>query len=243
MVTNRRMRLTPELVARVSREIADPGPLPGMAEPSAEQIIAARSAIMREISARNAVWFFAFGSLIWKPACDVVERRVALAHGWHRAFCLGWDTRFRGNEDAPGLMLSLDRGGACKGVAFRLPADTLEQNLDKLIGREPPFPLRWLNLRTEEGTIRAFAFVIDRKNPRYVGGLSPEAVAEVLAKAVGMWGSMAEYLRNTVEHLEELGIHDRRLWQLQKLVAERIEAATAPAQPKERATSQTGSAP
>ena len=102
--------------------------------------------------------------------------------------------------------------------------------------------MRWLNLRTEDGTIRAFAFVVDRKNPRYVDGLSPEAVAEVLAKAVGMWGSMAEYLRNTVEHLEELGIHDRRLWQLQELVAERIEAATEPAQPKERALSQTGPA-
>jgi cation transport protein ChaC len=219
------MRLTRELVARVSRQIADPGPMPDQIEPSEQQVAATVHAIISEAASSEAIWFFAFGSLIWKPACDVVERRVALARGWHRAFCLGWDTRYRGNKDAPGLMFSLDRGGTCKGVVFRLPSDAIESNLEKLIRREPPFPLRWLDLKTEEGPIRAFAFVIDRKSGRYVGGLSPEAVADVLAKAVGMWGSMAEYLHSTVEHLEDLGIHDKQLWLLQEMVAERIEAA------------------
>jgi cation transport protein ChaC len=219
------MRLTPELVARVSRQIADPGPMPHQIEPSDQQVAATVHAIISEAASSDAIWFFAFGSLIWKPACDVVERRVALAHGWHRAFCLGWDTRFRGNKDSPGLMMSLDRGGQCKGVAFRVPPDAVETNLGSLVRREPPFPLRWLDLKTEEGLIRAFAFVIDRKSGRYVGGLSPEAVADVLAKAVGMWGSMAEYLHSTVQHLEELGIHDKQLWRLQEMVAERIEAA------------------
>jgi glutathione-specific gamma-glutamylcyclotransferase len=224
-LTRRRMRLTPELVARVSRQVADPGPMPDQIEPSEQQVAATVHAIISEAASSEAIWFFAFGSLIWKPACDVVERRVALARGWHRAFCFGWDTRYRGNKDAPGLMLSLDRGGTCKGVAFRLPSDAIESNLEKLVRREPPFPPRWLDLKTEEGPIRAFAFVIDRKNGRYVSGLSEEAVADALAKAVGMWGSMAEYLHSTVEHLEDLGIHDKQLWRLQEMVAERIEAA------------------
>jgi cation transport protein ChaC len=225
--TSRRMRLTPDLVARVSREIADPGPMPGQMESSDEHVALTRRDIMRDASSRDAVWFFAFGSLIWKPACDFVERRVALVHGWHRAFCLGWDTRYRGNKDTPGLMLSLDRGGQCKGVAFRVPADALESNLDRLVRREPPFPVRWMRLRTDEGPIRAFAFAINRKDHGYVGGLSLVAVADVLAGAVGMWGSMADYLRSTVEQLEELGIHDRHLWRLQEMVAARIEAASS----------------
>ena len=112
-LTLRRMRLTPELVARVSRQIADPGPMPHQIEPSEQQVAATVRAIISEAASSEAIWFFAFGSLFWKPACDVVERRVALAHGWHRAFCLGWDTRYRGNEDAPGLMMSLVRGGQC----------------------------------------------------------------------------------------------------------------------------------
>jgi cation transport protein ChaC len=222
------MRLTPELVARVSREIADPGPMPGQMESSEEQSAATARDLLREASGSHALWFFAFGSLIWKPACDFVEQRVALAYGWHRAFCLGWDTRFRGNKDAPGLMLSLDLGGRCKGAAFRLPAEAIESNLMKLIRREPPVPPRWLNLMTEKEPIRAFAFVMDRKHQMYVGGLSPEAIADVLAKAVGTWGSMADYLHSTVENLEALGIHDRQLWRLQEMVAERIEAANEP---------------
>ena len=220
----RRMRLTPELVARVSREVADPGPMPGLVEPSDDHVMATRRDIVRQAVSADAVWFFAFGSLIWKPACDFVEQRVALAYGWHRAFCYGWDTRYRGNKAAPGLMLSLDVGGQCRGVAFRVPSDAIESNLDKLIRREPPVPPRWLRLRTEAGPIKAFAFAMDRNHPQYVGRISQEAVADALATAVGMWGSMAEYLRNTVENLEALGIHDRQLWRLQEMVAERIEA-------------------
>ena len=131
-------------------------------------------------------------------------------------------------------MLALDRGGACKGVVYRLPDDAVEANLCKLIGREMPFmptpiPARWIKVRTERGPLRAIAFPIDRKSSRYVGGLSPETVANALAWAAGDRGSMADYLYNTVRQLEDRGIHDRHLWHLQALVAERIEAGQPPA--------------
>jgi len=183
------------------------------------------------------VWVFAYGSLIWNPACAIVEQRVAVAHGWHRAFCLGWDRWFRGSDEWPGLMLALDRGGTCNGVAQRLPADAVEANLGKLLRREmpfrpSPFPPRWLNVETIAGPLRAITFAIDRKSNAYVAGLPVEKIADVLATAVGHRGSMAEYLFNTVAHLEALRIDDQLLWRLQELVAERIEAAaTALPQP------------
>lgn len=37
---------------------------------------------------------------------------------------------------------------------------------------------------------------------------------------------MADYLCSTVKHLEDLGIHDKHLWTLQQMVADRIEATT-----------------
>ena len=189
------------------------------------------SDLLAAVPTTGEIWVFAYGSLIWKPACDIVEQRIALAHGWHRAFCLGWDRCFRGTKDRPGLMLALDRGGACKGVAQRLPPDAIRVNLEKLLRREvltkpSPFPPRWVTVQTEAGPLRAITFTMDRKSDAYVGGLSAEQVADVLAVAVGRWGSMAEYLYNTVRHLEALGIADRYLWRLQELVAERIEAAT-----------------
>ncbi len=80
-------------------------------------------------------------------------------------------------------------------------------------------------MQTADGPLRAITFAMDRKSDGYVSGLSTEEIADVLAVAVGHWGSMAEYLYNTVKHLEALGIDDRYLWRMQELVAARIEAA------------------
>ena len=96
-----------------------------------------------------------------------------------------------------------------------------------------PFPPRWIKVETANGPIRAITFAMDPNSGFYVSGLSDERIADVLASAVGHWGSMAEYLHKTVAQLERLGIADRFLWRMQKLVAERIEARfpSAAAQP------------
>lgn len=233
----RSMRLTPELVAGVP---------PATGNYSAEEIMrSAREAaetdhrevadaILAGAPSPDDVWVFAYGSLIWNPEFDFVEKRTARLNGWHRSFCLGWDKWFRGSVERPGLMLALDRGGSCSGVAFRLPPAAAAQNLLTLVRREVhllphPFPPRWVGLRTPDGPLRAVTFAMDRRSYAYVGRLGDEQVADALALAAGQWGSMAEYLFNTVSRLDELGLHDTRLWRLQELVAERIEAMQRPA--------------
>ena len=226
----RRMRLSEQHLAKVRREIADPGfqPVASNARPATDADYAAVVDGILAAAPQGDFWVFAYGSLIWNPDYDFDERRVALARGWRRAFCLGWDHRFRGSRETPGLMLALDRGGQCKGVVHRLPAAGLEANLHRLIRREmsmvpSAFPPRFIGVDTEAGRVTALTFAIDRRSGRYIGGLEAEAIADVLSTACGFRGSMAEYLFSTVSHLEELGIHDRHLWRLQELVAERIE--------------------
>jgi cation transport protein ChaC len=226
---SRKMRLTERHVAALAREIRDPGfsSIAG-ARAATDADYDALVAEIIEASPADGFWVFAYGSLIWNPAFDFIDKRVGVARGWHRAFCLGWDRRFRGNPDQPGLMLALDRGGQARGVIFRLPPDALKPNMDKLIRREmsmvpTAFPPRWINVATAGGPLRALTFAMNRKSGRYINGLSPEALADILATACGFRGSMAEYLFATVAHLEELGIHDRHLWHLQELVAARIE--------------------
>jgi cation transport protein ChaC len=129
-------------------------------------------------------------------------------------------------------MMALDRGGQCRGVLYRIPAATGEQNLGKLVRREmsakPPTNVpRWIRVETDAGSVQAIAFVINRRGRVYAGKVSLEDTARLLAKACGHWGSCAEYLHKTVVHLEERGIHDRNLWRLQSLVAEQIKAATS----------------
>ena len=93
--------------------------------------------------------------------------------------------------------------------------------------KPPGTPPRWLTAQNDGGPIRAIGFVVDRQSRFYSGGLTPEDIADVVSRAAGHWGSCAEYLHNTVSHLEALGIHDRNLWRLQALVAERIASSVA----------------
>jgi len=223
------MRLTEAHVRRVHREIADMGPPEGMTPATDADIGRFAAEIAAGAPEPSQVWLFAYGSLVWKPACAFVEMRTGTLRGWHRAFCLGWNTRWRGSTENPGLMLALDRGGSCNGVLYRLPPDAIAENLELVCRREmgvvpSPFPPRWVTVQTENGPYRAFAFCIDRNSGAYVSGLDDMQVADVLAKAVGSRGSMTEYLYLTVKHLEEMGVRDTHLWRLQELVAERIDA-------------------
>ena len=225
----RQMRLNEAHVARMALLVREDGAKP----PSEAANDADYQQFVQDIldgsDGSDQIWVFAYGSLIWKPACDFVEIRTGLLRGWHRAFCLGWNTWFRGSKSNPGLMLALDRGGSCKGALYRLPPGQAAENIEKLCRREmsqkpSSFPPRWVTVATEQGPVRAFTFCIDRNSGRYVSGLSETQVADVLAKAVGSRGSMVEYLFNTVSHLEQLGIHDPHLWRLQEMVAERLDA-------------------
>jgi glutathione-specific gamma-glutamylcyclotransferase len=227
----RQMRLTAEHVRRAHRDVADPGPqqVPGFRH-ATDDDFADMVRDMLRTRPEGPFWLFAYGSLIWKPETAFTESKQAVARGWHRRFCLGWDHRWRGSPETPGLMMALDRGGQCRGMLYRLPEEGLEAELHKLIRRElslmpSAFPWRWLDVATSDGSLRALTFAMDRRSARYIANLSEEQLADVLATACGFRGSMAEYLFSTVAKLEELGIHDRNLWRLQALVADRIDAA------------------
>jgi cation transport protein ChaC len=227
----RQMRLTVGHVERLQEAITDPGPQ--LVEGFRTATDADWDQNVGEMLATRppgAFWLFGISSLIWRPETAFVEKRFAVARGWHRRFCLGWDYRFRGSREAPGLMMALDRGGQCKGIAYRLPEDTLKPELDKLIRREmsmvpSAMPWRWIDVVTDEGPLRVLAFPVNRKNTRYIGHMSEDELVQMLATARGFRGSMVEYLFQTVSMLESLGIHDRNLWRLQALVADRIDAA------------------
>lgn len=239
MARTKVLRLTPELAARVP-----PGPggdpfsvLPeGRRRATEDELAALAAGLFASAPDPEAVWVFAYGSLIWKPAFEHVEHRVGRARGFRRRFCLGWDRAFRGCAERPGLMLALDRGGQCEGVAYRLPPQAALDNLHSLVKREMlllphPFPPRWLRIETAGGPLRALAFVMDRKSSAYVEGLAEHEIADVLASAAGPAGTMAEYLQSTVAHLREHGVHDRTLWRLQEMVAERLERLPISASP------------
>jgi cation transport protein ChaC len=172
-------------------------------------------------------WVFAYGSLIWKPDFEHVEARRCIAHGWRRSFCLkltGW----RATPETPGLMLALQRGGACAGVANRMPPDQPHARMLRLLRREIAYQedipwLRWLTVRGASDPFRALAFYCADDEDPDILNLGLDEQAAWIARAVGHAGSCAEYLHNTVAHLEALDIRDSYLWALQARVAAEID--------------------
>jgi cation transport protein ChaC len=195
-----------------------------------------RASIAAMLAARpdggGDLWLFAYGSLIWNPTIHFVERRVATVRGWHRRFCL-WTRLGRGTEACPGLTLALERGGLCRGVAFRIAADAAETELEVVWRREMltgAYRARWVRMTTAEGPGWAIAFVINRGHEHYAGLLPESRVVETIAAARGPLGACATYLFNTVAHLEALGVHDHRLVRLRRdvLRLQQLAGGTAP---------------
>lgn len=225
MPSPRKMALTAELVALVERLEPDPGPPPGMAVPTEDEMRERAAAFLAD-RPEGPLWLFAYGSLIWKPETEHLDTRPARIHGWHRRFCLRL-TRWRGTPTLPGVMMALDRGGSSVGIAYRLPEEDVLGQMTRLLWRETDatpatnVPL-WVSLETADGPIAALAFVASPRGANYISKLPLTEVARTLARAAGHWGSGAQYLYNTVVNLEAHGIRDRTLWLLQSMVADEI---------------------
>jgi cation transport protein ChaC len=157
---------------------------------------------------------FGYGSLMWRPDFPYIDIVPAALHGYHRAFCIR-STHYRGTREKPGLVLGLDRGGMCHGRMFRVKPEHAQAVADALHARElvtGVYEPRWLKLRLENGRIAtALGYVADRQHPQYAGKLDVTEIARRIRSAIGKTGSNVEYLRNTVLHLEEMGIHEGTL--------------------------------
>ncbi|HEY7577094.1 MAG TPA: gamma-glutamylcyclotransferase [Acetobacteraceae bacterium] len=165
------------------------------------------------------VWLFGYGSLMWNPAIDFVERRAAELRGWHRRFCL-WLHGGRGSPENPGLMLALERGGSCAGILFRIAAPQARSELLLAWRRElfsGAYRSRWVTARTADGPVPAVTFVVNRAHAHYAGRLDEASVAARLSSASGSLGSCALYLAATLDALHAMGLRDRSLERLQRL--------------------------
>jgi glutathione-specific gamma-glutamylcyclotransferase len=169
------------------------------------------------LDADGDLYVFAYGSLIWRPGFAYSAMHPALLRGYHRRFCI-WSRQYRGTPESPGLVLGLDRGGACRGVAFQVRAAEAAAVLDYLQDREMPpseeavYERRILRVSLLDSgrEVRAVAFVADRTRDSYC---RPEAAAAAAAisRGSGRMGPNREYLLNTVAHLRAMGVRDSGL--------------------------------
>jgi glutathione-specific gamma-glutamylcyclotransferase len=210
----------------ITRMIDERGGLPGRW--TEQQIVECYRRMLAEAPPGD-VWVFAYGSLIWNPCIHVSEMKRARLNGFHRRFCL-WTHLGRGSPECPGLMLGLMPGGACAGVALRIERGIAETEFDILFRREMvsgSYDPRWVKVQVEgvEKPVRALCFLMNRAHERYAGRLSDAAVADAVARAAGPLGACRDYLEHTVAALEALGIKDKPLARMQKMVRARLAPA------------------
>jgi len=171
---------------------------------------------------RTDVCIFGYGSLMWNPGFAHCAAEPALLRGWHRSFCV-YSHRYRGTPERPGLVLGLDRGGSCRGMAFRVAASDAGAALGYLWEREMVggvYDMRAVRVRTAAGDVAAHAFTVRRAHPGYAGRLSLEETARLILQGLGGRGPCREYLENTVRQLERLGLVDGPLHRLEEIVKE-----------------------
>ena len=191
---------------------------------SEDQLLESRRLVIADDADVSDFWVFGYGSLIYNPIIEHSHRAIASIYGYHRRFCL-WTKIGRGSPDCPGLVLSLDQGGSCKGVAFRLNPQNAIAELDLLWRREMmtmAYRPRLISLHTDIGLKRGLAFVANPARPAYAQPMPFEATVEVVAHAAGFNGPCREYLYDTVKGMQACGIRDRQLEKLAAAVQQRL---------------------
>jgi len=166
-------------------------------------------------------WVFAYGSLLWNPLFPFAEARRATLRGLHRRFCL-YSMASRGTRDEPGLVLGLDRGGACTGVVYRLPSPAAIDELHLLWRREMvtgSYRPKWVGVQAADRRLIALAFTVKHDHPQYAGKLDHDSEARIIANASGAFGSSLDYLERTRVALVTHGIVDPYLERLATKVA------------------------
>ncbi len=162
---------------------------------------------------RGDVWVFAYGSLMWDPGFSFADAVTARLWGYHRAFCVD-SLIYRGTPSAPGLVLGLDRGGSCTGIAYRIAARERAAAAHALSERELAEDIyfcRPATLGTAAGRVRGHAFIVDRSGPFYAGALGIEDKAARIAVCRGARGTNLDYLLETAARLAALGIACREV--------------------------------
>jgi glutathione-specific gamma-glutamylcyclotransferase len=163
------------------------------------------------VETSDDLWVFGYGSLMWRPGFSFVERHRAHLHGYHRSLCI-FSHVHRGTPDAPGLVLGLDRGGRCRGIAFCVATEDVAATQTYLREREQitgVYLERHVRVHLDDGRrVRALTYVADRRHPQYAGRLPEADVMRLVRQGVGLSGANPDYVRATHEHLMEIGVSD-----------------------------------
>src|SRR6202050_4605187 len=167
-------------------------------------------------SSAEDLWVFGYGSLMWRPGFEFLESIPARLIGLHRALCV-YSFVHRGTPEKPGLVLGLDRGGMCRGIAFRVAAAQRDSTIAYLRGREQVTSVYLETMRRSgledeaRRQVRALTYIVDRGHVQYAGRLSVEQSVHYVRQGHGRSGNNRDYVIETARALAALGYRESDL--------------------------------
>ncbi len=218
--TIRREDITPAFIDRLEKQVAS---LPDYSLITHEERQASREAFLSTRRKNQSLWVFGYGSLMWNPAIHVAESARSMLFGYHRAFCLHLVIG-RGSPKKPGLMLGLDAGGSCVGLAHRIAPEHVESETEILWLREmvgTGYVPKRVQLRIGSKKVEGLTFVANRDSKRYAGRIPFNKAVRRMASAEGDIGTNRDYLYRTIAHLNDFGLAEGPLHALERAVRER----------------------
>lgn len=198
---------------------------PGTRFLAESDLLASLDAALQSHASGEDVHVFGYGSLMWNPAFHYADSFRATIWGWSRRFCLSLHMA-RGSPERPGVMLALDRGGACSGVVFRIPHHMARNELTLLWRREMltgAYHARWVAARTGTERLRVLTFVANRQHRRYLPNLTEDKVVHLISNGAGKLGTCQAYFDTMVTTLEGLGIRDSGMERIRAAIALRTQ--------------------
>ncbi len=179
------------------------------------------------------LWVFGYGSLMWRPGFDFIERAPARLIGEHRALCV-YSFVHRGTPEKPGLVLGLARGGACRGIAFRVADKNRAATIEYLRAREQVTSVYrevarsvWLENEARQ-RVSALTYVVDRGHVQYAGRLSLNEQLHHVVQGHGQSGPNRDYVLSTVKAIEAEGFRDTPLHRLALMLHDDAHSLHAP---------------
>jgi cation transport protein ChaC len=189
---------------------------------------------LSQSSGNEDLWVFGYGSLMWRPGFPHLERHPARLIGLHRALCV-YSHVHRGTPEKPGLVLGLDRGGACRGIAYGVAAADRDATISYLREREQVTSVYLETLRritlatTPTRDVSALVYVVNRGHVQYAGRLDLDRQVHLVRQGHGRSGANRDYVLSTVAEIEAQGCHDSGL----HAIAQRLKgAADVPVHPQ-----------
>ncbi len=160
-------------------------------------------------------WIFGYGSLMWRPGFEFVDRQIAQLNGFHRSLCV-YSHVHRGTEKQPGLVFGLDHGGSCTGIAYSVAPEKWSATFKYLQNREQVTSVyldsfQEITLHEDGKKITALTFLVDRNHQQYAGRLNLADQLKFVRQGIGQSGNCGDYVLSTARHLQELGIKDREI--------------------------------